>query len=176
MECRICGTTVDPRRVELGYDYCTADECQRQCVEPPRLVRVAVNKAADQFVRAEDVLPQGEIGRNRPDDTPYVPASSAGRTPRPRRRAPSTLEKLKAAEAELDRRLDECYRRFDRSEITAEEMAGEHDRLQTCAAPDCNRVLVDLSRNRSKRYCDSRTCGNRLHVAAYRARRKEAAG
>jgi hypothetical protein len=54
--------------------------------------------------------------------------------------------------------------------------AGEHDRLQTCAAPDCNRVLVDLSRNRSKRYCDSRTCGNRLHVAAYRERQRAAAG
>lgn len=53
--------------------------------------------------------------------------------------------------------------------------AGEHERLQTCAAPDCDRVLVDLSRNRSKRYCDSRTCGNRLHVAAYRERQRAAA-
>ncbi len=50
--------------------------------------------------------------------------------------------------------------------------AGEASRLATCAAPGCRRVLVDLSRNRSKRYCDSRTCGNRLHVAAYRARQK----
>jgi len=50
--------------------------------------------------------------------------------------------------------------------------AGERSRLATCAAPDCDRVLVDLSRNRSKRYCDSRTCGNRLHVAAYRARQR----
>lgn len=50
--------------------------------------------------------------------------------------------------------------------------AGERQRLATCAAPDCSRVLVDLSRNRSKRYCDSRTCGNRLHVAAYRARQR----
>jgi hypothetical protein len=50
--------------------------------------------------------------------------------------------------------------------------AGEWHRLAVCAAPDCNRVLVDLSRNRSKRYCDARTCGNRLHVAAYRARQK----
>lgn len=54
--------------------------------------------------------------------------------------------------------------------------AGELDRLRTCDAPDCERVLVDLSRNRSRRYCDSRTCGNRLHVAAYRARRRIAAG
>jgi CGNR zinc finger/Putative stress-induced transcription regulator len=49
--------------------------------------------------------------------------------------------------------------------------ANECDRLRVCEAPDCSRVLVDLSRNRCRRYCDSRTCGNRLHVAAYRARR-----
>jgi predicted RNA-binding Zn ribbon-like protein len=54
--------------------------------------------------------------------------------------------------------------------------ARELDRLRTCDAPDCEHVLVDLSRNRSRRYCDSRTCGNRLHVAAYRARRRVAAG
>lgn len=53
--------------------------------------------------------------------------------------------------------------------------AGELDRLRTCEAPDCARVLVDLSRNRCRRYCDSRTCGNRMHVAAYRARQREAA-
>jgi len=52
--------------------------------------------------------------------------------------------------------------------------AGELDRLRTCEAPDCSRVLVDLSRNRCRRYCDSRTCGNRMHVAAYRARQREA--
>ena len=50
--------------------------------------------------------------------------------------------------------------------------AGEWERLTTCGAPDCLRVLVDLSRNRSRRYCDSKTCGNRLHVAAYRARQR----
>ncbi|MEH0632395.1 CGNR zinc finger domain-containing protein [Streptomyces bottropensis] len=55
-------------------------------------------------------------------------------------------------------------------------VAGEQERLRRCEAPDCRRAFVDLSRNRSRRYCDSRTCGNRLHVAAYRARRKEAAG
>lgn len=49
---------------------------------------------------------------------------------------------------------------------------GERERLRECAAPGCTQVLVDLSRNRSKRYCDARTCGNRLHVAAYRERRR----
>ncbi|MFD5428743.1 CGNR zinc finger domain-containing protein [Streptomyces sp. NPDC127084] len=55
-------------------------------------------------------------------------------------------------------------------------VSGEQERLRRCEAPDCGNAFVDLSRNRSRRYCDSRTCGNRLHVAAYRARRKEAAG
>jgi predicted RNA-binding Zn ribbon-like protein len=50
--------------------------------------------------------------------------------------------------------------------------AGETERLRRCDAPDCDQVLVDLSRNRSKRYCDARTCGNRLHVAAYRERQR----
>lgn len=54
-------------------------------------------------------------------------------------------------------------------------VSGEHERLRVCEAPDCHRVLVDLSRNRSKRYCDSRTCGNRLHVAAYRERQRASA-
>ncbi len=52
--------------------------------------------------------------------------------------------------------------------------AGQRERLRTCAAPGCGQVLVDLSRNRSKRYCDARTCGNRQHVAAYRQRQRTA--
>jgi predicted RNA-binding Zn ribbon-like protein len=55
-------------------------------------------------------------------------------------------------------------------------VAGQSDRVRSCAAPDCRDVFIDLSRNRSRRYCDSRTCGNRLHVAAYRARRAAAGG
>ena len=50
-------------------------------------------------------------------------------------------------------------------------VAGEAGRVRSCESPTCRDVFVDFSRNRSRRYCDSRTCGNRLHVAAYRARR-----
>ncbi|QZT63451.1 CGNR zinc finger domain-containing protein [Mycolicibacterium austroafricanum] len=49
--------------------------------------------------------------------------------------------------------------------------AGELRRLKICAAPDCHAVLVDLSRNRSGKFCDTGNCGNRQHVAAYRERR-----
>lgn len=48
--------------------------------------------------------------------------------------------------------------------------ADERSRLRTCAAEDCQNVLVDLSRNRSRRYCEG-GCGNRLAAAAYRSRR-----
>ena len=44
-------------------------------------------------------------------------------------------------------------------------------RLRRCAGQDCDAVLVDLSRNRSRRFCDTGNCANRAHVAAYRARR-----
>lgn len=47
---------------------------------------------------------------------------------------------------------------------------GESERLRRCLAPDCNAVLIDLSRNRSRKYCNTGNCGNRQHVAAYRAR------
>jgi hypothetical protein len=48
---------------------------------------------------------------------------------------------------------------------------GELRRLKTCAASDCEAVLIDLSRNRSGKFCDTGNCGNRQHVAAYRERR-----
>ena len=50
---------------------------------------------------------------------------------------------------------------------------GELRRLKTCAAADCQAVLIDLSRNRSRMFCDTGNCGNRQHVAAYRERRSK---
>lgn len=48
--------------------------------------------------------------------------------------------------------------------------SGATDRLRVCAAEDCDGLLVDLSRNGSKRFCSVR-CGNRMNVNAYRERR-----
>lgn len=48
--------------------------------------------------------------------------------------------------------------------------AGELTRLRVCAASDCDDVVVDLSKNRSRRFCGL-TCANRVNVAAYRSRR-----
>ena len=43
------------------------------------------------------------------------------------------------------------------------------DRMRWCAAPDCEGILVDFSRNGSKRFCSIR-CGNRMNQIAYRER------
>jgi predicted RNA-binding Zn ribbon-like protein len=50
--------------------------------------------------------------------------------------------------------------------VRADEMA----RLSICAEASCEGIVLDLSRNRSRRFC-STACGNRVAVAAYRSRR-----
>ena len=51
--------------------------------------------------------------------------------------------------------------------------SGELSRLRVCDHPDCDNVVVDLSKNRSRRFCDA-GCGNRAAVSAYRARKAAA--
>lgn len=45
-------------------------------------------------------------------------------------------------------------------------------RLHRCDADGCHGVYVDNTRNRSRRYCTPRLCGNRTNLAAFRARRR----
>ncbi len=61
--------------------------------------------------------------------------------------------------------------------IAAEALAnvigtGRSDRLGTCAAPDCDRVFLDQSRNGSRRFCTT-TCQNRVKAAAFRQRHRD---
>jgi predicted RNA-binding Zn ribbon-like protein len=44
--------------------------------------------------------------------------------------------------------------------------------VRECAAPDCGRLFVDTSRNRTRRWCDMRSCGNRAKVRRFYSRRK----
>lgn len=46
----------------------------------------------------------------------------------------------------------------------------ETGRLRICRGDDCEASIVDLTRNRSKLFCDFGNCANRAHVRAYRAR------
>ena len=45
----------------------------------------------------------------------------------------------------------------------------EMGRLRICAADDCTGLVLDLSRNGSKRFCTVR-CGNRMNMIAFRER------
>jgi predicted RNA-binding Zn ribbon-like protein len=47
----------------------------------------------------------------------------------------------------------------------------EMSRLGVCAQDDCEGIVLDLSRNRSKIFCGT-SCSNRAAVAAYRARNR----
>jgi hypothetical protein len=131
VRCRNCGAIVDHRRVELGYDYCTRDECQARCVKRVELTRVAVNKAADQIVRSDEVLPKGDIARSSIDAEPASATSEPRRTVtrRPDRLPPSTLERLEAAQRRLDDALRDVYSRFVANELTAAEMHKEQNKL-----------------------------------------------
>src|SRR5262252_11254081 len=53
--------------------------------------------------------------------------------------------------------------------------SGQLDRLRRCAAANCDGVHIDLSKNRSRRFC-SVSCANRTNVAAYRTRHAARAG
>jgi predicted RNA-binding Zn ribbon-like protein len=46
---------------------------------------------------------------------------------------------------------------------------GRAQRLGTCAATDCERVFIDVSKNASRRFC-STLCQNRTKAAAFRER------
>jgi hypothetical protein len=133
LQCRFCGEVVDPRRVDLGYDYCTRDDCQRRGLRRIELARVAINKAADQFVRAEDVLPAAGPAPAAPDaDERDVVAPSLATSPRrppARKKATSPHEKLRLKETELDAALARSYDRFCRGEVTVAEMNVERNQL-----------------------------------------------
>lgn len=47
--------------------------------------------------------------------------------------------------------------------------SNETGRMRVCEAPDCTGLLLDLSRNGSKRFCSVR-CGNRMNQVAHRER------
>lgn len=54
------------------------------------------------------------------------------------------------------------------------------DAVRQCAAPDCARLFLDVSRNQSRRWCDMAGCGNRQkarrHYARKRSTRARSAG
>ncbi len=50
--------------------------------------------------------------------------------------------------------------------------SGQTGRLRSCAAEDCDGILIDFSRNGSKQFCSIR-CGNRMNMIAFRQRTRD---
>ncbi len=44
--------------------------------------------------------------------------------------------------------------------------------VRECAGEDCGWLFLDTSRNRTRRWCDSRDCGNRMRVRQHYARQR----
>ncbi|MDU5948649.1 MAG: CGNR zinc finger domain-containing protein [Paenibacillus macerans] len=49
---------------------------------------------------------------------------------------------------------------------------GEAGRIRVCDNPDCRWIFYDETRNRTKKYCDDKMCGNLMKVRRFRARKK----
>jgi predicted RNA-binding Zn ribbon-like protein len=49
---------------------------------------------------------------------------------------------------------------------------GDPSRVKLCANPDCGWIVYDESRNRTRRWCESTTCGNLMKVRRYRQRQR----
>jgi len=46
----------------------------------------------------------------------------------------------------------------------------DSQRVKECAADNCNWLFLDMSRNRSRRWCDMKVCGNRAKARRFSAR------
>lgn len=50
--------------------------------------------------------------------------------------------------------------------------SGERERVRMCAADECVWLFLDTSKNRSRRWCDMRQCGNRNKVRRFYERQR----
>jgi predicted RNA-binding Zn ribbon-like protein len=59
------------------------------------------------------------------------------------------------------------------AESVARELTqGRPERLRVCENPECRWIFVDTSHSGRRKWCDMRTCGNRVKVARHRQRRR----
>lgn len=55
--------------------------------------------------------------------------------------------------------------------LTSQELS----RVRTCASDDCDWLFLDTSKNRSRRWCDMKSCGNRAKARRHYGRKKGSA-
>lgn len=90
----------------------------------------------------------------------------------------------RVAPVEAGLQVEQVPLRQDWSQVMAEMVAafaatvtaGEGARIRICDNNDCRWVFYDDTRNRTKRFCDDKMCGNLIKVRRFRARQKAGAG
>ena len=55
-------------------------------------------------------------------------------------------------------------------------VSGDHARIKECATDNCNWLFIDSSRNRSRRWCDMKDCGNRAKARRHYHRSRQSGG
>ena len=50
---------------------------------------------------------------------------------------------------------------------------GRPERLRVCENEECRWIFLDTSHSGKRKWCDMRTCGNRVKVARHRQRRRD---
>jgi predicted RNA-binding Zn ribbon-like protein len=53
-------------------------------------------------------------------------------------------------------------------------LSTDADLVKDCGAPTCRWLFLDVSKNRTRRWCDMKTCGNRMKARRHQARLHEA--
>lgn len=144
----------------------------------------------------------GQLARRRPDDAAGVLAESVrlreamfrifcGAAGRGSQRAEdmSTLNAALGralAQVRLDATTEGCVRTWAgdadaldrmlwpvlRSAMDVLSTEEERVRVHKCESPTCDWLFLDTSRNRSRRWCDMKSCGNRAKARRYYARHK----
>lgn len=51
-------------------------------------------------------------------------------------------------------------------------LSSDLERVKECATDNCNWLFLDMSRNRSRRWCDMKDCGNRAKARRHYAKRR----
>lgn len=79
--------------------------------------------------------------------------------------------RIEAASNGVDRVLGEMLATVFRSMSD-----GSWKRMKACGNPDCRWAFYDASKNRSGRWCEMASCGNRMKARAFRERAREVRG
>jgi predicted RNA-binding Zn ribbon-like protein len=154
-------------RVDEGVDEATAARLRRLAERDPAVaesVLVRARALREAIYRAFSAMSKG--GRADAPDLELIGVEAARATAH--RRLVPTAEGCMWEYAESDA----LERPLWPVALAAAALATSDDvsRVKECASDTCNWLFLDVSKNRSRRWCDMKDCGNRAKARRHRAR------